>query len=528
MIDAEYAVRALERRGTGIANLAAGISLAVRIEPQLLRAMRLAVAPSADAGDEADLWFSDIVDTRAPTAITLHADAVRILRRRLAADQQMLHAAWRVVERVHGDISPVLLTEEEVTYRSLAGDTNRVSDLLRSAVATLVAPDRKGLAAWAHGAMARLPEETRNVEEAQMLAFGATLRLNGRATLDEGIPRTKIPEWAAWLSPSTIPRVVVGVTVLDTSIEFGPPDSPKAQRLELPVTKPLIVDIAWDVDGERHEKRVYIRADVVQTVDLGAPITTVEIRTVLGDTATLSATTSRTPRVRITYDVETGGAIEEKELPFIVGVLADLSGQPVEPLPTIRYRKFVEIDRDNFDAVLESMRPQLALNVQGPETELESASYRVDLNFRRLADFEPEAIVNQLGPPSEIFQGIDPEVRTESQLGEQRSLLTKLTTAVLHHEDFQRLESTWRGLHYLVTHTESSQLLKIKVLNVRKQEVADDIRGRSDDSEFGESPDSPPTLEQTALFKKVYEEEFGLFGGTPFGMLVGDYSFDKS
>ena len=71
----------------------------------------------------------------------------------------------------------------------------------------------------------------------------------------------------------------------------------------------------------------------------------------------------RPPRVQITYDVEIGGAIEKKELPFIVGILADLSGKPSAPLPKVKDRKFVEIDRDNFNDVLASAKPRLALRV---------------------------------------------------------------------------------------------------------------------------------------------------------------------
>ena len=68
----------------------------------------------------------------------------------------------------------------------------------------------------------------------------------------------------------------------------------------------------------------------------------------------------RPPRVHVSYDVETGGAIEIKELPFVMGVLGDFSGQPVEPLPRLKDRRFVEITPDNFDSVLESMKPHLA------------------------------------------------------------------------------------------------------------------------------------------------------------------------
>ena len=71
----------------------------------------------------------------------------------------------------------------------------------------------------------------------------------------------------------------------------------------------------------------------------------------------------RPPRVHVTYDVETGGAIEIKELPFVMGVLGDFSGQPVDPLPKLKDRRFVEVTLDNFDSVLESMKPHVAFSV---------------------------------------------------------------------------------------------------------------------------------------------------------------------
>src|SRR5258706_9143997 len=72
----------------------------------------------------------------------------------------------------------------------------------------------------------------------------------------------------------------------------------------------------------------------------------------------------RAPRVQITYDVEVGDAIEVKELPFVMGVLGDFTGQPTEPLARLKDRKFVEVNPDNFDAVLESMKPHLAFTVE--------------------------------------------------------------------------------------------------------------------------------------------------------------------
>jgi type VI secretion system protein ImpB len=105
----------------------------------------------------------------------------------------------------------------------------------------------------------------------------------------------------------------------------------------------------------------------------------------------------RPPRVHISYEVETGGAIEMKELPFVVGVLGDFSGKPVDPLPRVRDRKFVEIDRDNFDSVLAGMKPRLQMGVEN-KLNNDGGKLAVELNFRRMEDFEPDQVVQQVEP----------------------------------------------------------------------------------------------------------------------------------
>ncbi len=105
----------------------------------------------------------------------------------------------------------------------------------------------------------------------------------------------------------------------------------------------------------------------------------------------------RPPRVHITYDVEVGDAIQLKELPFVVGVLADLSGQPDEPLARLRDRKFVEIDRDNFDAVLKGMKPRLAFRVDNKLAN-DDTKLGVEVRFNSMEDFQPEQVVNQVEP----------------------------------------------------------------------------------------------------------------------------------
>jgi type VI secretion system protein ImpB len=112
----------------------------------------------------------------------------------------------------------------------------------------------------------------------------------------------------------------------------------------------------------------------------------------------------RSPRVQITYDVEVGGAIELKELPFVVGVLGDFTGQPNQPLPKLKERKFVEVNPDNFDSVLEGMKPHLSFGVENKLADAPDApNLKVDLNFKKLDDFEPQNVARQVGPLRELL-----------------------------------------------------------------------------------------------------------------------------
>ena len=111
----------------------------------------------------------------------------------------------------------------------------------------------------------------------------------------------------------------------------------------------------------------------------------------------------RPPRVHITYDVETGGAIEKREIPFVVGVLADLSGQPSKPLPKLRDRKFTEIDRDNFDQVMAKQEPRLAFKVVNKLTA-EGGKMGVELKFSKLGDFQPDEVARQVAPLNQLLE----------------------------------------------------------------------------------------------------------------------------
>ncbi len=111
----------------------------------------------------------------------------------------------------------------------------------------------------------------------------------------------------------------------------------------------------------------------------------------------------RPPRVQITYDVEVGGAIELKELPFVVGVLGDFVGKPEEALPTLKNRKFVEIDPDNFNQVMAGMKPRLSFSTEN-KLQDDGSKIAVELKFNGIEDFEPDSIVQQVDPLRKLVE----------------------------------------------------------------------------------------------------------------------------
>ena len=123
----------------------------------------------------------------------------------------------------------------------------------------------------------------------------------------------------------------------------------------------------------------------------------------------------RPPRVHITYEVETEGAVVEKELPFVVGVLGDFSGNPTEPLKPLKDRKFIQIDRDNINDVMARMTPGLNLRVENT-LKGDGSEMAVQLKFNSMEDFEPANVVKQVEPLRKLLE-------TRDKL---RDLLTKV------------------------------------------------------------------------------------------------------
>ncbi len=329
--------------------------------------------------------------------------------------------------------------------------------------------------------------------------------------------------------------------------------------------------------------------------------------------------------MQITYDVEIGNAIEKKELPLVVGILADLSGKPDTPPAKLVERRFVDIDRDNFNEILSSISPRATLQVDNTISG-DDSKLNVELRFNHIEDFDPVNLVKQVVPLRRLFEarqrlrdlltkldGNDdldqllqdvvanteglqeikaarpeaeaapagdseprptsrpdplpgeaamPKSSAAEQSGESstqtlslldeiiakgrmahddsqqdyaRDMLAEFATQVLdegmavdkdtvamindrisqidalisdqlnqiiHHPELQKLEASWRGLHQLVSNTETSARLKLRLLNVGKNELQNDL-------------EKAVEFDQSALFKKIYEEEYGTFGGHP-------------
>jgi type VI secretion system protein ImpB len=153
----------------------------------------------------------------------------------------------------------------------------------------------------------------------------------------------------------------------------------------------------------------------------------------------------RPPRVHLTYDVETGGAIQKKELPFVAGVLADLSGDAAVPLPPVKNRKFVEIDRDNFDNVLNKMSPRIVFKVDN-KLNNDDTKLGVELKFSSMEDFEPQKVAEQVEPLRRLIELRKKLSNLRSSLYGNDKLDKLLQTIINDHEEMQKLRGEMGAL----------------------------------------------------------------------------------
>lgn len=152
----------------------------------------------------------------------------------------------------------------------------------------------------------------------------------------------------------------------------------------------------------------------------------------------------RPPRVQITYDVEIGGAIQKKELPLVMGVMADLSGNPEQPLPKLKDRKFVEIDRDNFNDILKSITPRMTATVDNKLSK-DGGKTNVELKFRNIDDFSPLQIVMQVEALRKLFESRQKLNDLLAKLDGNDTLDNMLQTTTSNTEELKQLKAASNG-----------------------------------------------------------------------------------
>ena len=172
-------------------------------------------------------------------------------------------------------------------------------------------------------------------------------------------------------------------------------------------------------------------------IDCNGSITT--LRVTMPESRQHTLDRVRKPRVHITYDVEIGDAIEKKELPFVVGVLADLSGNPENPLPKMKNRKFVEIDRDNFMDVMAVINPRLVIRVANKLSD-ENPEISIELRFKDMSDFEPQNIAKNIPALAALYRKRTNLKNLISKMDGNDPLEAILTQIMRNNDNMQKLK----------------------------------------------------------------------------------------
>jgi len=295
-----------EKRFRDAVRLARVVSIASRIEPELVRQARLQLLPAVDAGAEADLWFSPLVQASTPIALTLFPAVADLLRRELAKTPDVLRSAWELLKVAHRDAPAAIRLEERVTWETLSGGPaalQRVEEALMSVVSAINLQKRSGLARWALRAVPRLPEAARQTKAATTLILTAASHLKAWHLLEKQIEGNVLSadfiNQLQIVLPPDLPKVRVGVRLLQEArettmseprylIEFSaPPSVGVKDQIEVPGTAPLMMEVSWGDPAKPEAKNVSLYQRRAETVAVGTR-NTVTIRTAAGDIYTLS------------------------------------------------------------------------------------------------------------------------------------------------------------------------------------------------------------------------------------------------
>jgi hypothetical protein len=286
LIDAE------NRRDERVVALARLLSIAVQIEPELVRTIRLKLLPHADAGVEADLWFGPLVAARDPGGLSFLPDVAELLRRQLAEPRYQAQRAdaRQLITSLHAGHSPMLRLEEAATYFSVDGDYRRMEEELGRAFAALDRSSDDVIARWVARTLPRMPEAVRSSEPAIALARRTAQRLGGvrvRGVIEADEPGA---DWDVQLL-TRLPRVRVGLRLTSAGLEIShPPSTDVVNGIEVPHTDPLVLEIATPAMDGLRSQRVTWKPNTTTTVavNLGPQLT---LTTATGDSQTLRVDT---------------------------------------------------------------------------------------------------------------------------------------------------------------------------------------------------------------------------------------------
>ena len=272
-----------------VVELATLLSLSTRVEPELVRAMRIELFPDAEAGLESDVWFSSLVQASNATGLTLLPDVIELFRRDLATEvnRERLESARKIVHIVHQGISPAIEWEEEVTYLAIVGTPKALADVdtLFGQVLNALKRDDQALARWVVRTLPRLPERARLSEAAMALAIEAGRQL-GSLNVTGVLGAENASTWHPGLVAG-LPTETVGVRLLANGLEISHPPVDPLQSIELPRTQPLLLEIGWPTDEGWHGQResTGLNSTRVFPVPCGPAV---RVRTLTGDVHTLS------------------------------------------------------------------------------------------------------------------------------------------------------------------------------------------------------------------------------------------------
>lgn len=273
-----------EEANPAVVELATLLSLSSRIEPELLRAVRLAAAPQLHAGAEGDLWFSPLVASRGPDGITFHPEVTEVLRRRLRdrVKRETVEQAWRVTQRLHRDLSPALALEEKVAWHAIvdaSASTQAIEDELSRALVALIEEARPGVARWVAQAWPRLPAEARRTRIAWQLKEAAAPYLGAYRIRADETPE-KLDEVDLRATVERLPDVRMPVRRVGRLIQLGRVKPDRAVAIRVPDTDPRLIELRWTEADRGHTELVQVQPGSTAHHPVG--FGPVELRTLRG------------------------------------------------------------------------------------------------------------------------------------------------------------------------------------------------------------------------------------------------------